>query len=99
MSAHARSLARAEAPPRLWVIVMVARPQRDDQGLRDLLRTLREHRARRISSGVFLARDVEGIGEQLVAAADRIRSAGGQVIIADSRVVTPEAPGAADDAR
>ena len=77
----------------MWVVIVLARPSDPGPELRELARALREHGARRVSAGVYLAPDAEGLGERLAGIADRIRVAGGRVVVADSRVVESRGPG------
>ena len=98
MPADLRSRTAASARGRLWVVIVLARPRGAGHGLRELSRALSEQGARRVSAGVYLAPDAEGLGERLASIAGRIRVAGGRVIVADSRVVESRAArGGADE--
>jgi len=73
---------------RLWVVV-VTEPPGEDSVLQELRRALGEHGARRVSADVYLVPDVVGMSTRLAALVDRVRAAGGHVLVADSRVVDP----------
>jgi len=91
------------APPRgtrrFWLVLLVAPPRSLDRMLRDALRAIKQSGARRISRGTYLVPDAHGMSEDLAALANLIRSNGGEVLVADSRMIegegTPpgEAPG------
>src|SRR5262249_47686673 len=71
----------------VWIVMVVAPPRPDRRALRRLLRVLRDRGARRVAPGVFLAVDAEGVGATLRGLADEIAAAGGQIMVADSRIV------------
>ena len=80
----------AQACGRLWVVILT-KPPREEAALNEVRHVLAGHGARGLTTDVYLVPDEAGLGPRLADLVDRMRAAGGHLIVADSRVVDPRA--------
>ena len=86
---HRRDVGRPPAiGGRLWVVIFT-KPPREDGPLNELRHILAGHGARGLTTDVYLVPDADGLETRLASFVDRIRAAGGHVLVADSRIVDP----------